>query len=313
MKAVQINRYGGSEVLEIISNAPRPDPGPDQVLIEAVAASLNPIDWKIRSGYLKAMAPLKFPATLGTDVAGIVIKVGLGVTYFKIGDAVYGTAIILAGGSGAFAEIVAANAKNLAIKPHSLNFVEAAALPLAGVSALQAIEDHIKPKTGQKILIHGGAGGIGSLAVQLVKAKGAYVATTVSLKNKEFVKQLGADEVIDYKTESFANKLKDYDAVFDMVGGETTNNSFPVLKKGGVIVSMVGQPDTKLAKQYGVTAIGQNTLVTTELLQRLSDLVRAGTIKPQVCKVFPLSEVKAAIDYLEKGSVRGKVVLKISD
>lgn len=313
MKAVQINSYGGVEVLEINENAPEPVPKQGQILVEVHAASLNPFDWKVRAGYLKEAMPLQFPATLGGDFAGLVSEVGENVTEFKKADEVYGSAIIFGGGSGSFAEFATANTANTAKKPQSTNFEEAAALPLAGVSALQALEDHIKLTSGQKILIHGGAGGIGHIAIQLAKALGAYVATTVSSDDIQFVKNLGADEALDYKSQRFEELLKDYEAVFDTVGGETTERSFKVLKKGGIIVSMLGQPDQELTQKYGVTAIGQGTQTTAGRLIRLAKLVDGGKIKPQIDKVFRLKEVKEAFKLLEEGHPQGRVVLKIKD
>lgn len=313
MKAVQINSYGGVEVLETNENAPKPTPAKDQVLVEVRAASINPIDWKIRAGYLKEMVPLPFPATLGGDFAGVITEVGDGITDFKIGDEIYGSAILLNGGSGAFAEYVAANAANTALKPKNIDFKEAAALPLVGSSAIQALEEHIKLQSKQKILIHGGAGGIGHIAIQLAKALGAYVATTVSSEDIEYVKSLGADEVINYKSANFEEILKDYDAVFDNVGGDVAVKSFKVLKKGGVIVSMTGAPDPELAKEYGLTAIGQNTVTNTQHLNRLAELADSGKIKVHVDRVFPLEEAKEAFKHLEEGHPRGKVVLKIKD
>ena len=255
MKAVQINTYGGVEVLEINENASKPTPAKDQVLVEVHAASITPIDWKIRAGYLKDVAPLPFPATLGGDFAGVITEVGEDVTDFKIGEEVYGAAILLNGGSGSFAQSLVSNTASLAHKPKVANFIEAAALPLVGSSAIQALEEHIKLQNSQKILtpvreqgsakrvlIHCGAGGIGHIAIQLAKALGAYVATTVSSEDIEYVKSLGADKVIDYQTQPFEKVLKDFDAVFDTVGGQTTDKSFEVLKKGGIIVSMLGQP-----------------------------------------------------------------------
>lgn len=213
MKAVQINSYGGNDVLEINENASKPSLSEDQVLVEVYAAGINPIDWKVRAGYLKEFVPLSFPATLGGDFSGVVVEVGEGITNFKVGDEVYGQGGILNGGSGSFAEFVAANIGKTALKPNNLDFTQAAALPLAGVSALQALEDHIRLAKGQKILIHGGAGGIGTFAVQLAKSQGAYVATTVAGKDIDYVKSLGADEVIDYENEVFEDKLADFDAV----------------------------------------------------------------------------------------------------
>ena len=311
MKAVQINRYGGAGVLEINKNAPTPSPIKGQVLVEVYAASINPFDWKVRAGYLKDMMSLQFPATLGGDFAGKVIELGEDISDFKKGDEIYGSANVFGGGSGAFAQFAAANVANTSLKPKSVSFEEAAALPLVGASAIQALEEHIKLQKGQKILIHGGAGGIGHVAIQLAKTLGAYVATTVSLDDKEFAKDLGADEVIDYKNEKFEEKLKDLDAVFDNVGGETTDRSFLVLKKGGIIVSMLGQPNPQLAQKHGVTGIGQGTEINTKYLKRLAELVDSGKIKAQVDKVFPLDKVKEAFDYQEKDSPRGKVVLRV--
>ena len=310
MKAVQIKNYGGTEVLELNKNVPKPIPAKGQVLVEVHSASINPIDWKVRAGYLKEMVPLQFPATLGGDFAGVVAEGGED-SGFKTGDQVYGQAILLNGGSGSFAQFVAANTGNTALKPKDINFLEAASLPLAGVSALQAIVDHIKLERGQKILIHGGAGGIGTIAIQLAKSLGAYVATTVASDDKDYAKSLGADEVIDYENEAFEDKLADFDAVFDTVGGETTDRSFKVLKKGGVIVSMLGAPNESLAEKYGVTAIGQNTQTNVDRLMRLAKYVEGGKIKAQVDKVFALNQVKEAFQHLEDGHPRGKVVLKI--
>ncbi len=310
MKAVQINSYGGSEVLEL-KNISQPHASKGQVLVEVHAASINPFDWKIRAGYLKEMMPLHFPATLGGDFAGVVVKISEDVSDFKVGDEVYGSAIVLNGGSGTFAEFAAANTGNTAHKPKTVNFEQAAALPLVGASAIQALEVYIKLQKGQKILIHGGAGGIGGVAIQLAKSIGAYVVTTVSQDDKEYVRKLGADEVIDYKNEKFEEKLKDLDAVFDNVGGETTDRSFLVLKKGGIIVSMLGQPNPQLAQKHGVTGIGQGTEINTKYLKRLAELVDSGKIKAQVDKVFPLDKVKEAFDYQEKDSPRGKVVLRV--
>lgn len=318
MKAVQINAYGGIEVLELNQNAPEPKITKDQVLVEIHSASINPIDWKLREGYLKEMAPLQFPATLGLDFSGKVIKIGENVTNFKLGDNVFGQAGILNGGSGSFAQIAAASPSKIAPKPKILDHIQAASLPLAAISALQAIEEHINLQKGQEILIHGGAGGIGSIAIQIARAIEAYVATTVSTNDKEFVKSLGADEVIDYKlslssnkSEAFENKLKDFDAVFDTIGGETQEKSFKVIKKGGVLVSMVGQPNLELARSKDINAIGQMSDITPERLSRLTELVESQKVKPQIDKVFQLDEAKDAFEYLGKGHPRGKVVFKV--
>lgn len=311
MKAAQINEYGGSEVIEISGSAEKPVLKEGQVLVEVYTASLNPIDYKIRLGYFKASPALIFPITLGTDFAGKVVEVAQGASGFKIGDEVFGNAIMLNGGSGTLAEFVAANIANTALKPKTLDFTQAAALPLAGASALQAIEEHINLQSGQKILIQGGAGGIGSLAIQLAKMHGAYIAATTSPQTLEFVKSLGVDRVIDYKSQDFSQIIKDFDAVFDTVSGETANKSLRVLKKGGIVVSMAGQFDSEMAKQLGVIAITQGTNTSADKLERIAQLVDTGKLRAQVDKIFPLDKTREAFDYLEKEHPKGKVVVKI--
>ncbi|OGD90841.1 hypothetical protein A3D81_01740 [Candidatus Curtissbacteria bacterium RIFCSPHIGHO2_02_FULL_40_17] len=318
MKAVQISSYGGIEVLSVNENVPEPKAGEGQVLVEVHAASINPFDWKLRQGYAKEYIKLEFPATIGGDFSGKVVGLGENAADFAVGDEVYGQAAVIAGGTGAFAQKLAAPVGKIAKKPQKADFLQAAALPLVGQSALQALETHIALKPKQKILIHGGAGGIGHVAIQLAKALGAYVATTISADDVDFVKELGADEVLDYKAEKFEEKLSEFDAVFDTVGGEVTDKSFKVLKKslpagrqGGVIVSMAGAPSEHLAKEYGVNAIGQNTQGDRERLERLAELVDSGKIKVHIDGVFSLDEVKEAFSHQEQGHPRGKVVLKI--
>ena len=307
MKAAQINKYGGSEVVEINKNAPKPAVSRGQLLVEVYAAGVNPIDWKIREGYM----PLKFPATLGGDFSGVVADVGEGVSGFKTGFEVYGYASVLGGGSGSFAEFVLADAKVMALKPKNITHMEAGALPLTGISAWQALVDHMGLSRGKNILIHGGAGGIGSMAIQLAKHLGAYVATTVNAKDMQYVKELGADEAIDYKNQTFEVMLHDYDAVYDTVGGETYVRSFKVLRKGGIIVSMLEQPRPELIEQYGVNAIGQFTQVNTEHLSKLAELVAKRVIKVHIDKTFPLEQAGEALAFLQSGHPRGKVVLKM--
>ncbi len=317
MKAAQYNSYGGPEVIEI-NDIPEPVVSNGQVLVEVYAASINPIDWKIRAGYMKEHVPLKFPVTIGGNFSGVVQEIADDITEFKIGDEVYGQALILNGGSGSIAQFVASNAANTAFKPKTVNHIEAASLPLVGVSALQALEQHINLKKGQKILINGGSGGIGSIAIQLAKHIGAYVATTVSTEHVDFVKSLGADEVIDYEKENAVDKLKDFDAVFNTAGAEAVNDVIKVLKKGsprgeagGILVSMSGAPDPKLAQEYGVKAIGQNTDTGAKNLTRLTELVDQGVIKPQIDKVFTLDQTKEAFEYQETSHPKGKVVISI--
>ncbi|MBI2145563.1 NADP-dependent oxidoreductase [Candidatus Woesearchaeota archaeon] len=311
MKAAQISKYGGKEVVEI-KEVPKPAASGGHVIIENHAAGVNPADWKIREGYFHQFAPLKFPATLGGDFSGVVAEVGNGVNEFRKGDEIFGQAIAIGGGSGSFAEFVSADAKKVAKKPRKASHLEAAAVPLAGVSAWQALAEHMNLSKGQKILIHGGAGGIGSFAIQIAKHTGAYVATTASADDLDFVKNLGADEAIDYKKQRFDELLKNYDAVFDCIGGETYARSFKVLKRGGMIVSMLEQPNKELMEQHGVTAISQFTQVTSEKLAELAKLIDAGAIKIHIDKTFPLDETADALEHLQNNHPRGKVVIEIN-
>ena len=310
MKAAQINKYGDSKVIEI-TDAPKPTASKGKVLIEIHAASINPFDWKIREGYLQKMVPLQFPVTLGGDFSGIITEVGESVSGFKKGDEVYGTAIVLSGGSGSFAEFASADPVHIAHKPKNASHVEAAAIVLTGISAWQALVEHIGLSKGKKILIHGGAGGIGTAAVQLAKHLGAYVTATTSERDISFVKGLGADEVIDYKKQSFESMLHDYDAVFDTVGGETYTKSFKILKKGGVIASMLEQPNTELMEKYGVKAMSVYTQVNAGKLSKLAELIDKGVVKVHVDKTFPLEQAAAALEHLQTKHPRGKVVLII--
>ncbi|HZB00463.1 MAG TPA: NADP-dependent oxidoreductase [Nitrososphaera sp.] len=314
MKSAQIKRYGSSEVVEINQSTPAPnDPSAGKVLVRVKAASVNPADWKIREGYMQQMMPLQFPSTLGMDFSGVIEKVGEGVSDSEQNDEVYGQASVISGGSGAFAEMALANADSIAHKPETLSHDEAAGLPLVGVSTWQALVETIRLSKGQKILIHGGAGGIGSIAIQLAKNLGAYVATTSSTNDKQFVQQLGADEVIDYKTQTFEDLLHDYDAVFDTIGGETYTRSFKVLKRGGgIIVSMLEQPNQELMDRFGVKAISQFTQVNRERLTKLAQWVDQNNIRVNVDKTFTLDEASKALDYQRDVHPRGKVVLQVS-
>ncbi len=310
MKAAQIKGYGGKDALEVVSDAPKPQAKNGEILVEVYAAGVNPFDWKVREGLTRSMAELDFPATLGGDFAGVVAAVGEGVDGFEPGQAVYGLAGALSG-QGSFAEYAPVKASQAAAKPDGPTFTEAAALPLAAVSAYQALVDHMNLQSGQKILIHGAAGGIGSIAVQLAKHLGAYVAATAAASDADFVKGLGADEVIDYKTQDFTEIIKDYDAVFDTVGGETNIKSYEVLKSGGTLVSMAAQANDALAKQHGITYVSQFTQATPERLQAVTSLVNDGAIKPIVDKTFSFDQAAEALEYQNTGSPKGKVVIQI--
>ena len=309
MKSAQINRYGGSEVIEINQNTPEPTLSSGKVLVSIKAAGLNPADWKIREGYLQQMIPLQFPFTLGMDFSGIIKEIGEGVSDFKQGDEVYGQAGVVTGGSGAFAEMALAKTESIANKPKRLNHVEAAALPLVGVSAWRALVENIGLSNGQQILIHGGAGGIGSIAIQLAKNLGAFVATTISANDKVFVQELGADHVIDYKSQNFEDLLHDYDSVFDTVGGETYKRSFKVLKNGGIIISMLEQPNSELMNQYNVKAIFQFTQADRQRLTKLAEWVDQSNVRVNTDRTFLIDEAGKALDYQKNVHPRGKVVL----
>lgn len=309
MKSAQIKGYGDSKVVEVNPNAPAPDPSAGKVLVIVKAAGVNPIDWKIREGYMQQMIKLQFPSTLGMDFSGIIKEVGNGVAGFKQGDEVYGQASVVTGGSGAFAEMALAPAQTIAYKPKSLSHAEAAGLPLVGVSAWQALVETIGLAKGQKILIHGGAGGIGSIAIQLAKKLGAQVATTISADDRKFVQELGADETIDYKSQRFEDILHDCDAVFDTVGGDTYKRSFKVLKKGGIIVSMLEQPNAELMNQFGVKAVFLFSQVNNERLTKLAQWVDQNNIKVNIDKKFSLDEAGKALDYVKDIHPRGKIVL----
>ena len=315
MKSVQINRYGGSEVIEINQNVAEPIVSAGKVLVSVKAASVNPADWKIREGGLQQMIQLQFPSTLGMDFSGVIKQVGEGVSNseFNEGDEVYGQAGVVNGGSGAFAEMALAKTESIANKPKRLSHAEAAALPLVGVSAWRALMENIGLSNGQRILIHGGAGGIGSIAIQLAKHLGAYVATTVSTNDKQFVQELGADQVIDYKTQNFEDMLHDYNSVFDTIGGETYRRSFKVLKKGsGIIVSMLEQPNPQLMDQHGVKAIFQFTQADRERLTKVAKWVDENKdIRVNIDKTFSLDEARRALDYQKDVHPRGKIVLAI--
>jgi alcohol dehydrogenase len=310
MKAAQINEYGDPSIITIV-DVEKPIAREGQVLVEVHASSLNPVDSAIRSGRVKEMMPLQFPATLGGDFAGIVTEVGAGVTSATVGDRVYGQSNAAFGNSGAFAEYTATAAAQTAKAPENVSFKDAASLPLVGVSALQALTTHINLAPNQKILINGGSGGIGTLAIQIAKHIGAYVATTATGEGITLAKQLGADEVIDYKMQDMAKVTKDFDAVFDTVGGSSLDHVLPALKDGGVVVSMVAQPNEALIAGRDITAIMQMTQVTTEALQKLATLVESGAVKPQVGKVYTLDEIANAFVARESGSIAGKVVIEI--
>lgn len=309
MKAAQIDSYG--DVTNIhITDIEKPTITDDQVLVEVSATSINPFDLTVLSGGAVSMAPLAFPATLGLDIAGKIVEIGANVTGFAIGDSVYGTANAMFGASGAFAEFAAANAGNIGRAPSNVSDTEAASFPTAGVSGLQAV-DTLNILSGQKLFIHGGAGGAGSIAIQVAKSRGAYVAATASTENSEFVKSLGADEVIDYKSQDYKEIVSDYDAVFTTVWSENISEVLLTVKDGGAAISLIGPFDDTQAAERNITASAQMTRVSTESLGELRQLVESGAVKPLVDKTFTLDTIKDAYTSLATDSIKGKIAIKI--
>lgn len=310
MKAAIFSQYGDTEATQLTSSHPEPQVADQQVLVAVQAVGLNRIDAIIRAGYLHQMFPVSMPAVLGGDFSGTVRAVGAQVTGVQVGDEVYGQAGLLMGGSGSLAELAAAPAAKLARKPATLSMAEAAAFPLAGSSAIQALEEHLQLQPNQKVLIHGGAGGIGSIAIQLAKHLGAQVVTTVAGEDRDFVRSLGADEVIDYKTQDFTTRAKEFDAVL-VTAPEALAGSYGVLKAGGVLVALAGQVDAEQAQRHEVTAVQQMSQASSEQLNRLAELVDNGAIKPRIDRAFPFAEVKEAFSYFEQQHPKGKVVVTL--
>lgn len=303
MKAVQIKEYGDVNVLTYTDVA-RPKPNDDGILVKIHAAAVNPVDVKIRNGKGEKFG-MELPIILGADFAGTVENIGSKIKKFENGDAVYGKILI-----GCYAQYVIVKETELAKKPKNIDFDHAASIPMGALTAWQAIFDTAHLQSGQKILIHGASGGVGSMAVQLAKAKGAYVIGTASGSNQEFVENLGADEFIDYKSTDFENVVKDMDVVFDPIGGETHERSYHVLKKGGFLVSLVQEPSEKLMKKYGVQAEVMASEPNPQQLQQITALVEAGKIKTEVAKVLPLADAKKAQTLSTEGHLRGKIILK---
>lgn len=328
MKAFAISRYKGSlEAIDVLE----PVVGERDVLIQVRAAGVNQLDEKIRTGEFKQILPYKFPLVLGHDVAGVVLQVGIKVQGFKPGDEVYGRP--RKDSIGTFAERIAVHEDDLALKPASTSFVEAGSLPLVALTAWQALIQRGNLQPGQKVLIHAGAGGVGSIAIQLAKHLGASVATTASASNMDFVRELGADTVIDYRTEDFEQRLSGYDLVLDSLGGENLKKSLRVLKPGGKAIGISGPPDPAFAREAGLNPVLRLAITglsagirrqakmlgvnyeflfmhaSGEQLGRIASLVDGGAIRPIVGRVFPFDRTVQALQEIDKGGVRGKTVI----
>lgn len=308
MKAVQINAFGDRSVLAL-NDIAIPTPAENEVLIKVKAAAVNPVDWKIREGYLQPMLNHSLPLTLGWDVSGEVAAIGEQVTNLKVGDAVYSRPEISKNGS--YAEYMTVTADEVALKPSSLNWQEAAGVPLAALTAWQSLYDHAQLAAGERVLIHAGSGAVGQFAIQLAKLRGAYVYTTTSARNTELVLGLGADESIDYQQEDFS-ALKDLDVVFDTVGGETQANSWETLKQGGRLVSITENPDETTAAEHGVTASFCFVQPNREQLEKLAEIADAGQLKVSIDSEFSLDQVAAAHERSETGRAQGKIIINVS-
>lgn len=332
MKAFIVDRYGSSDSVRA-RDMPVPQLRDDDVLVQIHAASINPLDLKIRDGKLKLVLPYRLPIILGNDLAGIVSGVGAGVRRFKAGDEVY--ARVDTDRIGAFAEFISIKQESVAIKPKSLSMEEAASIPLVALTAWQTLIKRADLKAGQKVLIHAGSGGVGTIAIQLAKHLGAIVATTTSTANVDWVKDLGADIVIDYRKDDFETVLRDYDVVLDTLGGEVLEKSLQVLKPGGKLVSISGPPDSDFAKEMGlpwifrqVTRLLSHRIRKSakrhrvrysflfmrpngEQLREIGVLIDSGAIRPVVDRIFPFESTKEALAYVEQGQAKGKVIVKI--
>jgi alcohol dehydrogenase len=331
MRAMMIDRYG--KVPMRLTEVPAPEIGEYEVLAEIHAASINPVDFKIRDGKVKLLVNYKMPLILGNDFSGVVEKVGAKVTRFKVGDEIY--ARPRKSKIGTFAEYIAIHEDDIALKPANLSFEEAASIPLVGLTSYQALTDILQLQKGQKILIHAGSGGVGTFAIQLAKLMGAAVATTASEAGANLVESLGADEMINYKTEKFEELLRNYDSVFDTLGGEVLEKSFGVLKSGGKIVSVSGLPNARFGKEYGsgifktllfsaashkLTALEKKHNVeytflfmkpSGEQLRIIANFIETGKIKPVIDRVFPFEDAEKAMEYAESGRAKGKIIVKI--
>ena len=308
MKAVVAHEYGAPEVLKF-EEVPRPEPKEDEALVRVIASGVNPADPLTLSGKYAREFGTRLPLIPGYDIAGIVEKTGPNVTKLKVGDAVYGYPTF----GGGWADYVTVKEWEVAAKPKSLNFVEAASVPMGALTAWQALVDVAKLHAGQTILIHGGSGGVGSFAVQIAKARGARVIATASTANQDLLRQLGADVAVDYSKTRFDDVAKDVDVVLDPVGKETLARSYDVVKKGGIVMSLVARPDPVELKKRGIHGAGISAHPDAADLAEIGQLIDAGKIKPIVTQILPLSEAITAQQQAATHHTRGKVVLQIAD
>jgi NADPH:quinone reductase-like Zn-dependent oxidoreductase len=310
MKAIRIHAFGGPEVLQLDDIA-IPQPPEGELLVRIHAASVNPVDYKIRRGTVPWVSREMLPMTLGRDLSGTVESTGAGVDAFSDGDSLY--AMLGSIDRGSYAEYVLVKPNEAAPKPARLSHIEAAAVPLAALTAWQGLFDHGHLETGQTVLIHGGSGGVGHFAIQFAKVKGATVLTTVSGQNLHFVTELGVDRAIDYQSQRFEEIARDVDLVLDLVAGETQERSWSVLRPGGVLVSALGEPSRERAMQHKARAVGYRAQPNAGQLAEIGRLIDQGKVRPVVMATYPLAEVRQAHERLERGHVRGKIVLVVAE
>jgi len=310
MKAVRIHTYGGPQVLKY-EDAPRPQPQAGEVLVRVHAAAVNPVDWNVREGHMKDFWPHKFPLILGWDLSGVVEELATGASRFKIGDEVYSVPDPTR--NGAYADYIVVRESELAFKPNSLHHIQAAAAPLAALTAWQSLFDTAQLQPGQRVLIHAGSGGVGHFAVQLAKWKGAYVIATASTKNQELLRELGADETVDYTRQRFEDVARKIDTVLDPIGGDTQERSWQVLKKGGILLSVVQLPSADKAKALGIQAVFVASHPNGAELAKIAELIDSGDLKPIVNRILPLSETRRAHELSQTGHIHGKIVLRVKE
>lgn len=315
MKAITIEKFGDAEQVQV-TTVTEPEPQPNEVKIEVAYAGVNPIDWKIREGYLKELLPHQFPLILGWDVSGKITKIGSEVSGLKVGDEVFAYARKLVVKNGTFAEYVCIDAKHVALKPSSLSLKEAAAVPLVSLTAWQSLVTFANLQAGETVLIHGGGGGVGGFAIQLAKHLGAKVITTVSPKHIDYVKKLGADLVIDYTQENFEAKVKEaypegIDVVLDTVGDEALQASCRILKKKGRLASIREQIDPTTIAHFEIKAGFVFVKPNPKDLKAIAELFASGKIKPPAIEEFPFERAREALQKVQEGHTQGKIVLKV--
>lgn len=310
MRAIRFHSYGGPEVL-VHEEVPRPEAAAGELLIRVHAAGVNPVDWKARAGHLKDWLQHRLPLIPGWDVSGAVAAVGADVTGFELGDEVFGLLDLTR--DGAYAEYAVARATDMARKPASVNHVNAAALPIAALTAWQSLFEVARLAPGQTVLIHGAAGGVGHFAVQLARWKGARVIGTASGRNTGFVSELGAEQAIDYQTTRFEDAVQGADVVLDTIGGDTQQRSWQVLRKGGILVSTLGIATPQATRDYGVRAEGVLVRPDPGQLGQIAALVGSRELRPYISAVIPLEDAAKTHDLSQSGHVRGKIVLQVSE